>query len=241
MRHLRWLAGSAMAVSALLAAGCGGSTGSPGSGSSPASSAPASPASAAALAARVRSAVSSATSYHVAGVAADAGKTARIDLSLTRTGEAAGTIALGAGTIGLLTTHGKTYIKITSAFLKDIGQPASACALFCDKYLVTSGAQAKSIGASLGFSSITGNAFTSSLAGAKLAGSGTVSGQPAWIMRLHDGSSLYVAAQGPAYPLRATPPAGKGQGQLDFSQWNSATIPPPPPASQVVDISKLGG
>jgi len=63
----------------------------------------------------------------------------------------------------------------------------------------------------------------------------TVNGQPAWQMRLHDGSVAYVAAQGVPYPLRLM----KGSDRIDFTQWNAVTIPPPPPASQVVDLSQL--
>jgi hypothetical protein len=65
----------------------------------------------------------------------------------------------------------------------------------------------------------------------------TVNGRPAWQMRASDGSTVYVAAQGPPYPLRLT----KGPSRIDFTQWNSVTIPPPPPASQVVDLSQLTG
>jgi len=54
-------------------------------------------------------------------------------------------------------------------------------------------------------------------------------------MRLHDGSVAYVAAQGVPYPLRLM----KGSDRIDFTQWNAVTIPPPPPASQVVDLSQL--
>ena len=59
----------------------------------------------------------------------------------------------------------------------------------------------------------------------------------AWQMRASDGSTVYVAAQGPPYPLRLT----KGSSRADFTQWNSVTIPPPPPASQIVDLSQLTG
>jgi hypothetical protein len=31
----------------------------------------------------------------------------------------------------------------------------------------------------------------------------------------------------------------KGSSHADFTQWNTVTIPPPPPASQVVDLSEL--
>jgi hypothetical protein len=59
-------------------------------------------------------------------------------------------------------------------------------------------------------------------------------------LRSTDGGVGYVAAQGTPYLLRISAPKGQ-TGQIDFSEWNSVTIPPPPPASQVVDINKLFG
>ena len=44
-----------------------------------------------------------------------------------------------------------------------------------------------------------------------------------------------MAAQGTPYPLRMV----KGPDRIYFTQWNSAAIPPLPPASQIVDLSQL--
>jgi hypothetical protein len=54
-------------------------------------------------------------------------------------------------------------------------------------------------------------------------------------MSVGGGGTVYVAAQGTPYPLRLV----KGSNRVDFTQWNSATIPPLPPANQVIDLSKL--
>jgi hypothetical protein len=63
----------------------------------------------------------------------------------------------------------------------------------------------------------------------------TVHGQPAWQMKATDESTASVAAQGTPYLLRLA----KGSQHIDFTQWNSVTIPPPPPASKVVDLGQL--
>jgi hypothetical protein len=63
----------------------------------------------------------------------------------------------------------------------------------------------------------------------------TVNGQPAWEMSVDGGGKVYVAAQGKPYPLRQV----KGSTRVDLTQWNSVTIPPPPSANQVIDLSQL--
>jgi hypothetical protein len=46
---------------------------------------------------------------------------------------------------------------------------------------------------------------------------------------------VYVAARGTPYPLRIQ----SGENQLAFSDWNTAALPPPPPASKVITDSQL--
>jgi hypothetical protein len=62
----------------------------------------------------------------------------------------------------------------------------------------------------------------------------TVNGRPAWQMRASDGSTVYVAAQGPPYPLRLT----KGPSRVDVTHWDAVTIPPlRPPARLWISAS----
>jgi hypothetical protein len=229
MRSTRWLAGCVMAVSALLAAGCGGS----GSGSPP---------SATALAGQMRSAIKGATSVHVTGTVAESGQTIHMDLSLTRSGSMSGTIGIGPAPITILATGGKVYMKMTAAALSTMHLPSSACAMVCNKYLVLPAAQAQGLTGNMGWSQLL-NPSTSKYnpgPGTKVTGPVTINGQSAWKVSDNSGTG-YVAASGPAYPLRITPPRGQGIGEIDFSQWNSVKIPSPPPASQQVNLSKLGG
>jgi hypothetical protein len=102
----------------------------------------------------------------------------------------------------------------------------------CGKYLKMPAGQAKDMLNGMDMSSFLGQVSVPRLSYVRTV---TVNGQPAWQMRASDGSTVYVAAHGPPYPLRVT----KGASRADFTQWNAVTIPPPPPASQVVDISQL--
>jgi len=134
--------------------------------------------------------------------------------------------------ITMLVTRGHSYIKVSSGLLKSQHLPSAACALVCGKYLEVPTGQAKGMVNGMDMSSLLHQLSATKLTYVRTA---TVNGQPAWQMRASDGSTVYVAAQGPPYPLRVT----KGVSRADFTQWNAATIPPPPPASQVVDLSQL--
>ncbi len=232
MRSTRWLAGCAIAASALLAAGCGAPSSGSGSGSPP---------NATALAQQLRTAVRGATSVHVSGVAAQHGQTVHLDLSLTKAGGMSGTISVGSAPVTLLATGGKFYLKVTASALRAMHLPASACAAICSKYLVVPAGEAKGMTGGLGWSRLMNpSTFKGNPGpGVKVTGPFTVNGQQAWKVSDKSGTG-YVAAHGPAYPLRITPPKGEGTGQIDFTQWNSVTIPGPPPASQQVNLSQLG-
>jgi hypothetical protein len=57
-----------------------------------------------------------------------------------------------------------------------------------------------------------------------------------------DGGTLWVATTGEPYPVRIEPSADSGeQGALDFTGYGESVTVEPPPADQVVDVSKLPG
>jgi hypothetical protein len=57
-----------------------------------------------------------------------------------------------------------------------------------------------------------------------------------------DGGTLWVATTGEPYPVRIEPNPGSGeQGALDFTGYGESVTVEPPPADQVVDVSKLPG
>jgi hypothetical protein len=238
MKALRWSAGSAAVVAVLLVAGCsgGGSPAATTGGSSPASvSASAGPPpDAAALPKQVKTAMKNATSFHIAAVVTQGGSKVSVNMSMTRSGDMSGTMSVNKRPVNVLVTQGHAYLKVTSGLLKSQNLPTAACTLICGKYLKVPASQAKSMLNGMDMSSFLGQVSVPQLSYVRTV---TVDGQPAWQMRASDGSTVYVAAQGPPYPLRLT----KGPSRADFTQWNSVTIPPPPPASQVVDLSQLTG
>jgi hypothetical protein len=236
MKTLRWSAGSAAVVAVLLVAGCsGGGSGTAGSGgsSSPGVSASAGPPpDAAALPKQVKSAMKNAASFHISAAVTQGGSGVSVNMSMTRSGDMSGTMSVNQTPVNVLVTQGHAYLKVTSGLLKSQNLPTAACTLVCGKYLKVPASQAKSMLNGMDMSSFLGQVSVPRLSYVRTV---TVNGQPAWQMRASDGSTVYVAAHGPPYPLRVT----KGSSHADFTQWNTVTIPPPPPASQVVDLSQL--
>jgi hypothetical protein len=237
MKALRWSAGSAAVLAVLLVAGCsGGSSGTATTGGSSPASVSASagpPPNAAALPKQVKTAMKNATSFHIAAVVTQGGSKVSVNMSMTRSGEMSGTMSANKRPVHVLVTQGHAYLKVTSGLLKSQNLPTDACTLICGKYLKVPASQAKSMLNGMDMSSFLGQVSVPQLSYVRTV---TLNGQPAWQMRAGDGSMVYVAAQGPPYPLRVT----KGPSRADFTQWNAVTIPPPPPASQVVDLSQLG-
>ena len=242
MKIVRWWAMPVTVVATVLMAACGG--GNSGTSSSTAPSASVSAASTArasvgsppaALAQRINSALAKATSVHVAAVVSQRGVTVTVNLSLTRANDVYGQMTYKGAPFTVLVTQGHPLVKVTGAALKTLGLPSAACVLMCNKYLKLTAGQSKGITGNLGWSALVGPA--TSLPHMHYVRTTTVHGQPAWQMRAGSAGTIYVAAQGPPYPLRVVSPSGSNH--IDYTQWNSVTIPPPPPASQVVDLGQL--
>lgn len=224
MNTVRW---AAIATAALLGvAACGG--GGPTATKRP---------SPATLTKELNTAVAHASSVHVSGLAPVNGKDIALNLSMTRAGGVSGQVSIAGDAFTVLATRGSTYIKVTTGFLNYAHLPASTCSLVCGKYLKVSPAESGVLLAGLNMTRLMGD-LTKGAPHFRNGGTATVDGQRAWVLRSSTGTTAYVAATGPAYPLRAVAPPGK-RGKLDLTQWNRATIPPPPPASEVVDLSQL--
>src|SRR5215831_7114015 len=229
MKIQHWPAAAVVVVSALFVAGCGGG------GSGPAGTASAGPPpDPAALGKQVESAVKKAASVHISAALKQGGDNISLNMTMTRSGDMSGGLAVNHAPVVVLVTHGQTYLKVTSALLKLQHLPAAACGRMCGKYLKVPASQAKSMLGGMTLTSLL-NPMTSGVPDWTYVRTVTVDGQATWQMRDAGGTTAYVAAHGPPYPLRLA----KGSEHLDFTLWNAATIPPPPPASQVVDISQL--
>lgn len=222
------VSGIALAVSAVLfAAGCGAGSSGPSADS---------------LISGMKAAAHGARSVHVSGSIVMQGRVVKIDMSFSRSGGAAGRVSAGPAGYSIIVTGGKTYMAPNSGYLRLQGVPAKYCPMLCGKYADISSSGQQGVSSSLSMSAILGR-FLNALnpRGMTVVGKQTVNGQTAWVLTASDGTG-YVAAQGKPYLLRATG-AGPGSGgtgsSVDFTEWNAVTIPGPPPASEMVDTSKL--
>lgn len=199
---------------------------------------PAPPRSPAATVAQMKTAVNAASSVHLDGVLRNSGRAVALDVGLLRSGEFAGTISSKGVPLTLIDTGGKIYVKATPAFLRELKVSSAVCSLMCGKFVELSGAQTSALAGSFTMRNLLGS-LTGTLPRFADAGTTTVNGQQAQVLRASDGSMLDVAATGTPYPLRVI---GKAHsGRLDFTQWNSVPRPVAPPASQVINLSQLGG
>ena len=220
--------GIAFAVSAvLLAAGCGAGSSNPSTDS---------------LISSMKATANAARSVHISGSIVMQGQVVKIDMSFSRSGDASGTVSAGPVAYSIIVTGGKTYMAPNSAYLKQQGVPAKYCPVLCGKYANISSSGQQGVSSSLSMSAILGKALKAlNPSGMPVTAKQTVNGQTAWVLTASDGTG-YIAAQGKPYLLRVTgtgPGTGGTGSSADFTQWNAATIPGPPPASQMVDTSKL--
>jgi hypothetical protein len=227
---------AAAAAAVVLLAGCG-SSGAPAPGPTGSPAALSKP-SASALSGQLVSAIRHATSFHMAGSVENGGRTFYLDLNLTKSGDASGTIALGSpnDAATFLQIGRKVYFKVTRGFVRMSKLPSAACALMCGKWLMESGAAAQSFTGSFTWRSFT-RSMVKGPAVAKVSGPVTVDGVQTWKVVKKSSGTFFVAANGTPYPVRALAP--HGQGRVDFSKWNSVVIPPPPPAKDVISLSQL--
>jgi hypothetical protein len=181
----------------------------------------------------VNSAVADSRSVHITATVTQGGSTVGLNVNLTRSNDMSGDIIYKNEPLTVLVRNGRAYIKVTAGAVKAMGLPSAACTLMCGKYLEMTASESKSMLNGLSWSSFLRP--PSSVPQMRYVRTVTVNGQPAWEMSVSGEGTAYVAAQGAPYPLRMV----KGPDRIDFTQWNSAVIPPLPPASQIVDLSQL--
>ncbi len=182
-------------------------------------------------------ALRAARSVHVGGTIRQGGKTASVNLAITRSGELSGQISLNGAVITVLSTHGHAYLKLSPAFLRIAHLPASVCSRYCGKYLESPAVRSHVVFPGVNLASLTKFLATTPTRGFKYLGAVTTGGQPAWLLQDSHGNSVFIAARGKPYVLREVAPPGGSS--LNLTRWNGVRIPGPPPASQVVNLSQL--
>ncbi|HEY7145176.1 MAG TPA: hypothetical protein VH637_13105 [Streptosporangiaceae bacterium] len=228
-------AAAGLAAVAVALSGCGGSAAAPsGQGASGTARSPA------ATVAAMKTAVRQARSVHLAGALSGAGgNTVSLNLGLVRSGGFSGTVSQGGVPETIINAGGRVYIKATRAFLAQLHVPAAVCSLMCGKYVAMPRDKSNALAGQLSMPAMLGS-LTGKLPAFTSAGFATVNGTRSRVLRGADGSTLAVAASGPPYPVRAVSPH-HARGELNFSQWNRVPAPAAPPASQVIDLSRLSG
>jgi hypothetical protein len=204
------------------------------------SSAPAEP-SAGALATSVQHAVRNATSVHVNGSVSDNGSPVGLNLGINRAGDMSGTIGEHGANLDVISTSGKVFLKVTPELLKQYRAPSATCSLVCGKWFQLPPKQASQLTSQLTMSSLTGQAGASSgTSQPKVteAGTGSVNGQPTWVLKGPNGAKLDVSQQSTPYPLKVQSGTGQ-QGAISYSKWNSVPQPKAPPSNQVINLSGL--
>jgi hypothetical protein len=180
-----------------------------------------------------------ATSVHVHGNMPMDGKVGKFDIRIGAN-KAKGTITAPVKTslvtMGIITVHGKNYIK-SSQMWKTVGGAAVA-------QLIGNRWGIMPAGSSADFASFTTiKGMTDSLLnpggtisrGAKR----TINGQPTIALKDSDGSIMYVATTGKPIVVRMVPPLAKAKLKeyLDFTEWNvPVTVTAP---ANAIDFSKL--
>jgi hypothetical protein len=239
---MRWLPGPAAVLAATLVAGCG--AGSPAAVSSPRPSASESASSRAPLPAgpppgsarllrQINAAVATASSVHISAARLPGDSRFGVNLSVTRSDDMSGNIIYKRQPLTVLVTRGHGYLMVNSVSLQVFGLPSGVCSVACGEYAAV---PVQRLVGGISWHSLVGT--SSSLPTAQLHYLRTVmvNGEPAWEMRGPRGAVIYVAARGAPYPLRVM---DKGKVVADLTHWNSATVPPLPPGTQVIPYSQF--
>jgi hypothetical protein len=209
-----------LAGAAVIVTGCGST------GTEPAASG---------LVAAMQNSVRSAESVHIDGRLLNKGVPVGVDMDVHRNGDVTGTISQDGAAFQLIGVDGKVFIKATPAFLRQTGAPPSACSEVCGKWVELAQQQADELTGDLSMGSMTG-LLAGHMPKFSEAGSSTVGGRPAWVLRAADGSTLDVSSQGAHYPLQAKT-AGAPPDVVTYSRWNSIPAPIPPPADEVLNLN----
>lgn len=225
----RWTihAGAGAALLALAVAACGGAGHSGGTGPAAPQPAASTPAGNGVTAMRADQAtqaaltgLTSARSVHVAGTFTADGRSERFDMRFAGNSAADGSFTMNGAPIQVVNCDGAMYLKAGQDGWTAMGNPAGTAGMMAGRWFKVGSAQAPGQGP-LSLAFFTGElAAHGTMTGATVS-SGTLAGRPVAVIAYPDGSRLYVAATGPAYPLRFDVAGGTG-GRRDFSDYGAA-------------------
>jgi hypothetical protein len=223
---------AALALVSCDASGSGGT-----SAASSSMSGPANEPSADSLHGLMQSSVHNASGVHVSGQLSRDGVPLGVDLNVTRNGDAAGTISQRGTPLHVVAASGKIYVEVTPAFLRETSMPAAACATACGKWVEFTNGEASQLTGDFSMQKLVTPLISGQGSKLTAAGSTTVRGQRAWVLRASDGSTVVVSAAAQHYPLLARR-GGSPHQVVEFSQWNAVPAPKPPPPSDLLNLNR---
>ena len=184
---------------------------------------------------KVGAALRTAKSIHVTVAGSDSGQLPQLDLRIQGS-SSTGAMGLGGVQYQVTTVGGGTYVKGDQRVWEAFGMPAAVQQRLAGRWVKVRPQQFASLEAFSLDSLAAGLTRNDSRLMAKVERA-TLDGRKVLVLRKRDGSRIYVANTGPAYPLRTV---GKGPNALriDFTEYGvdfHITTP-----SDVVDLDTVG-
>jgi len=235
-----------VAVAAVLAAACGGTSGTTGSGTPAKDLADNGVAelSAADILGKTKTALTGATTVRISGTGFAEGGQIEMDFRFKGTEGGAGWGTFDGQRVEMIRVGQTVYFKADEAFWSDMTGDADAAREIAGKYLKTGAADEPALKLLATFTDL--SAFSSMFLTPD--GGSYTKGERKQIRGIDAiglvesgprGLTLYVAAQGPAYPLQLVATKADDNGTLDFVDYGAPVQLDEPPADQVVDLDEV--
>lgn len=161
-------------------------------------------------------AIKGAKGVHVTGTSITDGAPAQVDLQI-QNGSSSGTITLEGAHFEITRVDEVTYVKADEAALGSLGIPPEMHGLGADRWLKlapqkASGLEGFSLDSFAQQLTMDESTLTTEVEQTELDGKRVV------VISTQDGSRLYIANTGPAYPIRGDL-KGANEGRIDFSEY----------------------
>jgi hypothetical protein len=180
-------------------------------------------------------ALEAAGSVHVTGTGQSDGSPSRLDMRF-QGASSSGTVETAGVTFAITTTGTATYIKADQRAWQEMGVPASVQRTAAGRWVKLGEQQAKGLG-DLSLRSLAAELTKNDSPLQSAVEQATFEGSKVVVIGQQDGSRLYVANIGPAYPLHADN-KGKDAFRLDFTEYGTDFHIAAP--SDALDMDSLG-
>jgi len=182
-------------------------------------------------------------SLTMTGTVTDDGQRLTIDMAMTTKGDCAGSVGMKAGTVQVVNKGARAWMKADTRFwATSTGLPAAQVQqVIGDKYVALPPSQ-NEFDDVCDLDSLLDEMGDSKGVRSKVAGTEDLNGQEAVVLRTKtdegDPLKVWIAVDEPHHVLRMQVSKGKEPGTITFSGFDAAHTIKPPPAGQVVDLSR---